>query len=246
MSYNKLLKKIIAESGYTSKDIVEEFNKREKSIDKAYLSKLLNNKLPPPSEEVSRTISQICGVDERLLILEGYMEKAPKEIRGLFESMKMNISMMALGMMENIFDDTIIEQLKKQMQREPISDFIIQYTDNQNSILSLKNNLPQLSMKDNDVTLNVSEPLSLPIQDNAMYPIIPEGSKVIFKVEEKYNNGDLLVMKLKDKNSFIARYVLFNNDDVTLTSINKQFKPITYIKEDVSIIGKATKVIIDL
>lgn len=130
MPYSKLLKKIIVESGYTNRDIIEKCNKRDRKIDKAYLSKLQNNKVPAPSEEISRTIANICGTDERLLVLEGYIDKAPKEIKEALENIKLIFSMAVLSMFENELNDEAIKQVENEINKEPLSDFILQIIDN--------------------------------------------------------------------------------------------------------------------
>lgn len=250
MPYSKLLKKVIAESGYTNKEIIEECNKRNRKIDKAYLSKLQNNKVPAPSEEISRTIANICNVDERLLVLEGYIDKAPKEIKEAFESIKLSFSFAILSMFEDEFkklDDKAIKQIEDEIYKTPLSDFIISLIDNKEYIINMKKQSPQFVVDKDKITLNIAEPLALQVKDNGMYPVIQEGSKVILKFEEKYNNGDILVIKIKDKeDTYFVRYALFNNDEIILTAINKTFKTITEKKENVTILGKVVKVIMDI
>ena len=99
--YSKLLTRIIAESGFTSKQIVEKCNEMGNGIDTTRLSKLQNGKLPAPSPKVSRDIAKICNADERLLVIEGYLEKAPKEIIDIFMSIKFTTTMATLKVFTN-------------------------------------------------------------------------------------------------------------------------------------------------
>lgn len=248
MPYHKLLRKIVADSGYSSKQIIDECNNRGKKIDKAYLSKLLNNKIPPPSEEVSRVIANVCNVDERLLVLEGYIDKAPKEVIEALNSIKYMTTISALNIFANEISNELLNKLEMELNEEPLANFIVDLIDNKSNNVKILNNGMELSMEKNkNATLSLREPLALPIKDNAMSPMIPENSKISLKVENEYKNGDILAIKIKKQEDFIVRYALFNKDTITLTSLNhKEFEPITYKLEDIIIMGKVERVIIEI
>lgn len=248
MPYSRLLRNIVADSGYSSKQIIDECNKRGKKIDKAYLSKLLNDKIPPPSEEVSRVIGNVCNADERLLVLEGYIDKAPKEVKEAFNSIRYMTTISALNMFSNKLDENIIKQLEKEMNNEPISEFIVSLIDNKANNINITDSGMELSIENDDnVKLSLTEPMSLQVKDSSMAPMIPENAKISLKIEEKYKNGDILAIKVKKQEDFIVRYALFNKDTVTLTSLNtKEFEPVTYSEKDIIILGKVERVIIEI
>ncbi len=81
MSYAKLLTNYIEKSTLSFNGIAELCNKKGFSIDHSYISKLKNGKMPPPSEELSRVLAEVLGGDSEVLIIEGYKEKEPKEIK---------------------------------------------------------------------------------------------------------------------------------------------------------------------
>lgn len=248
MAYYKLLRKIVTDSGYNAKQIIEECNNQGRKIDKAYLSKLLNNKIPPPSEKVSRIIANVCNADERLLVLEGYIDKAPKEIIDAFNSIRYMATISALNMFSNKINNDLLDKLEKELNEEPLANFIIDLIDNKANNVKILNNGMELSIKNNkDATLSLIEPLALQVKDNAMSPIIPENSKISLKVENEYKNGDILAIKIKKQEDFIVRYALFNKDNIILTSLNpKEFEPITYKLDDIIIMGKVERVIIEI
>lgn len=248
MPYSKLLRNVVADTGYSAKQIIDECNKRGRKIDKAYLSKLLNNKIPPPSEEVSRLLANICNVDERLLVLEGYIDKAPKEIKDIFNSIRYMTTLSALNVFSNKLDKNMLEELEKEMNEEPISEFMVSFIDTKANNINIMDSGMELSVvNDNSLKLSLTEPMSLQVKDNSMFPMIPENAKISLKIEDKYKNGDILAIKVKKQEDFIVRYALFNKDTVTLTSLNtKEFEPITYNEKDIIILGKVERVIVEI
>ena len=83
MPYTKLLNNIIADSNLSYKFIAEKCTEMGTTIDPSYISKLLSGKCNVPSEKISRALANVCGYDERLLVLEGYLDIAPKEIKDI-------------------------------------------------------------------------------------------------------------------------------------------------------------------
>lgn len=86
MDYAKLLSAYIEKSELSLRRIAELCNKKGFSIDHSYISKLKNGKMPPPSEELSRVLAEVLGGDPETLVIEGYIEKAPEEIKKLLSA----------------------------------------------------------------------------------------------------------------------------------------------------------------
>lgn len=244
--YSKLLSKIIAESGYTAKEVVEKCNELGNGIDTTRLSKLQSGKLSAPSSKVSRDLARVCNVDERLLVLEGYIEKAPKEIIDAFMSIKTSIIASAL----NVFKDNFLQasaedfkKIKEELEKEPLADFIISLIDDGVESISINENGIDLQAIDKDIKVTLSQPTTLPVKDDAMFPIIPKNSKVYLKIEENYNTGDILAVKTKDIENAIVREVAFINNSVILIPLKKEFKTLTYNKKDLTFLGRITEVL---
>ena len=242
MSYSKLLKKLAVESGYTSTEIIEKCKENGVNIDKSYYSKILNGKLPAPSEDYSRIFAKVLGVDERLLVLEGYLDKAPKEVVECLNKIKELMINTSLKVYENEFDNLDLENIVNELST---SNFIVEILDA--DINTKTNNLMKISNKnENDINIKLSEIVSLPVTDNSMFPLIPEKSKITLKIEQNYQNGDVLAIKTKDFDKAIVRYVLFDNKNVILTSLNKEYETLTYNLKDIEILGKVNQVITNI
>lgn len=242
--YSKLLTRIIADSGFTSKQIVEKCNEIGNGIDKTRLSKLQNGKLPAPSEKVSRDIAKICNADERLLVLEGYLEKAPKEILDVLMSIKLTTTMATLKVFTNKVSKEDLNIIKEELNKEPLADFLVTLLDNEKN-MEINEDMFEFNAKQDNVTISFTEPLSIKVKDNAMFPKIPEGANINFKIQNEYNKGDILAIKIKN-DDIIVRYAFINNDEITLAPLNSQYETKTYNLKDVVILGKVTKTINDI
>lgn len=245
MPYYKVLRKVVAESNLTSKEIVEKCNKMGRKIDKSYMSKLLNNKLPAPSEEVSREIAKICNVDERILVLEGYIDKAPKEIKEIFDSIRFMTTLAGLQLFKNKIDKKTLNELEKELKKEPLSEFLISIIDEKANGINYID-YEEFEIEGNNHKLSLKAPLGLQIKDNAMFPMISQKSKITLEMKNEYENGDILAIKEKNENDFIVRYAMFSEDKITLTPLNREYKTLTYKKDDIVIIGKVKEVITDI
>lgn len=242
--YSRLLAKIIAESGYTSKEIVEKCNELGNGIDTTRLSKLQSGKLPAPSEKVSRDIARVCNADERKLVIEGYLEKAPKEIIDTFIILKTNTILAGLQIFENIVTQEQFNLIKNELENEPLADYIVELLDSKDDIVDISSD--GFDINSNDFKFRIEEPIALPINDNAMFPIIPKNSKISLKLQNEYANGDILALKVKQQENTLVRYVLFNDNNIILTPLNKEFEQLIYKIDDVQILGKVAKVITEI
>lgn len=249
MPYSKLLKKIIEDSGYSQKDIIEKCSKEGKNINKTYLSKLINGKTTPPSKEISSILAKVLNTNEKLLIIEGYLDKAPQEIRTAIINIKKLSIYQAIEFYKNKFAPEYIELLKEEIDNQPLSDFILEFIE-QDKQTRILNEMEKLEMNiDQDqskIQINFSQPHYFPVTDNAMFPIIPHNSQVLLKMEEKYVNGDIVAVKIKKIENILLRQLVYSNDNIILIPLNKEYSTTTYRKEDIMILGKAIKVINDI
>lgn len=245
--YSKLLTKIIAESGLTAKEVVEKCNNLGNGIETTRLSKLQNGKLPAPSEKVSRDIAKACNADERELVLEGYLEKAPNEIVDAFMSIKYMTTISALNVFENSFDKNALNYIKEELEKEPLARFIISLIDNKETDIFIDNEKIEFNVEKDNFNVVLNNPCCLKVKDNSMYPIIPENAEISIKMQEKYNDGDILAVKIRGKENFIVRYVLFKENSIMLTSLNpKEFEKLEYKNNEVIILGKVIKASTDI
>ncbi|PAD73701.1 hypothetical protein [Paenibacillus campinasensis] len=82
MDYSQLVDKYIKDSGLSLGEIAKRL-KEEKGIkiDRSYISKLRNNPKYPASEEINRALAEITGGDPEQLVLAGFYQNAPTEVK---------------------------------------------------------------------------------------------------------------------------------------------------------------------
>lgn len=254
MPYSKMFQKIVNNTNYTHAEIAEKCKKLGVDVDRTYINKLFNGKSNPPKEEISRAIAKACNADERLLVLEGYMDKAPKEVLETLRHMQFLTKISSLNIYENLPDITKeqfkeqVEQYKIELEKETIADYMIEILDTRDIDISLDASSVSFSQGEDNYNINFSTPIALPIQDNAMYPLIPQNSQIHLSLKSVYNNSEIIAFKMKGKEELYVRYLFYNDTDnkIMLTALNTEFKPIICKKEDILILGKVSKVIHDI
>lgn len=254
MPYSKMFQKIVNNTNYTNAEIAEKCKKLGVNVDRTYINKLFNGKSNPPKEEISRAIAKVCNADERLLVLEGYMDKAPKEVIETLRHLKLLSKLASLNIYDNlpqISKEQLEEQLqgyKTQLENETIADFMLEILDHKDLDISLDNSSLSFSQTENNYNINFSSSIALPVNNNAMKPLIPQNSQINLSLKSEYNNGEIIAFKLKGTEELFVRYMFLNNSDNTimLTALNAEFKPIICKKDDILILGKVSKVIYDI
>jgi transcriptional regulator with XRE-family HTH domain len=246
MPYTKLLNNIIADSNLSYKFIAEKCTEMGTTIDPSYISKLLSGKCNVPSEKISRALANVCGYDERLLVLEGYLDIAPKEIKDILYNLQKLTVLSTINFMTTISDTEITQAITDTLATEPLNTFLVGLLEQQeNTLLKFENKDVKISSLIENINVTMKEPISFSIETNDMTPIIPKNSKVMIEMQKHYTNGDIIAFK--DENNLIsARYYLSTNDTVVLTAIDKKAKPIILDKENITIMGKVKKVITEI
>lgn len=249
MPYSKLLQKIIADTNYKNTDIIkkckEEYNI---VINETHFSKILNNHRKPPKEEVSRAIAKICNVDERILMLEGYIDKAPKEIQELFKNLQFNINTITSLLVSNIRDleDDKLKEIKKYLDTEYVANSIIYMLDKiDNSATLIKNNIEiDESLLNTNISFHI--PQGIMITDNSMAPIIEEGNRVVLDFKKPCKISDFVAYKNNESENIKVRILTKNNNTYVMIPINKKYTQEIYSEQDIKILGKVSQVIKDL
>lgn len=248
MPYSKLLQKIMNESNYKNTEIAEKCKELGVNVDRSYINKLFNGKSNPPKEEISRAIAKVCNVDERLLVLEGYLDKAPKEIMEMLKHMQFLTNISALNIYNNFseINEDFLKEFESELNKEPIADFVLDILKHKDINILLDNSSLSFSQKENNVNVNLSTSNSLSVQDNAMYPLISQNAHINLTIKNEYDSGDIIAFKMKGQEQLYVRYIFYNNDKIMFTALNTEFKPIICDKNDIIILGKVSKVIYDI
>lgn len=245
MAYSKLLARIIAETNYTQDEIAQKCCELGIKVTREQINKLVNNKSKPPKENISRAIAKVCNVDERKLVLEGYLDSAPKEIRDILETIRnfIYISTISATSILSVTDRKSINLLEDYLQNEPLSDTLIELIDSkEDSIRFIENNF---NMKINSLgkEISIKNPNGIEVKDNGMFPLIEEGNKIVLDFNKKYDISDVVAYNCKNDNNIKVRILSKNNDTFIMLPLNSKYDREIYSKKDINIIGKVDNVI---
>lgn len=243
MPYGKLLKKLAKDKKMTYKKISEACSELGEPIAANYIKEVVNGRKRPPSEKKSRAIAKALNVKEELLVLEGYIDKAPKEIKKLLNNIRSFMTLAGLTSIENSIDKEDYNKLKEYMDKQNVSEFFIDILD-EDRVCYIDNTHFNINRENLKLSVDYDNTTFFEISDNSMEPKIEKGSNVTIEVKSSYINGEIVALKIKGYDKIIYRMVYFGNGTITLTPFNdKDYHTITYNREDVEILGKVAKVI---
>lgn len=247
MAYSKLLNRIISKTNYSNVEIAQKCKELGINVDRTYINKLLNGKSKPPKDQISRAIAKICGADERLLVLEGYIDKAPKEIIEALQQIRYLTAVAALNIFENKINDIFLGELQIQLESEPLADFILEILDKKATDITF-DEISGISFSEtnNNYNITLTTPTDITVKDDAMSPIIPMNAHINLKIKQEYENGDIIAFKIKGTEDLLVRYIFYSGKQIMLTAINKDCAPMVYNANDIIILGRVTKVISEI
>ncbi len=246
MPYAKLLRRVISDTNYTNAEILRRCEEKGEHIDKTYFSKILNGKVEPPDDKKSRIIANVLKIDERRLVIEGYIDKAPKEIKRAFQNMLLMENLSAIKYAE-LIDKSKLHLLQEYFEKEPLTDMIIDILDDTQKFINyLEKEFHIENLRNGqEIKFSLNNPVGIEIHDNAMAPKIEKGDKVTFEIidNNKYTNTDILLVKTKQNSEIRVRNVIKINSLRQLQGYNTGYIEPPCEKEDLFILGKVTNVI---
>ncbi len=248
MSYKEELSRIIKSSGLSLREIASRCQSMGVSISHSYISQLQRGKLPPPKEEVSLAICQVCDAECEDLLIYGYFDKSPDIIKEYINSCsKVNLKL-ALTLNE-MSKDKISPDMIENMNLIRRLDFTTskgwklqnQFKGHENIIQDAFN------------TTFAEKKDSIFMKDSSMEPLIPKDSLLKIeilrgnkkgKIHHEPANGEIIAFFDLSGEEFVRRYqeidgsILLkpeNNryDIISITSleqINIRGKVVTYSK----------------
>jgi len=240
MSYKKILESAIKNSGCSKAEIARRCTEIEVPITKSYLCKLVSGKTAPPAPEKSRAIAKVCGIDEDLLVIEGFLETAPKEITSALQNLKFIVYSLTQNLGRDRLDSEKFESLRKDLNNQPIALFIKFLMTFEDTTIEKINNI---KLSDNQISVTFNEPLSFLIEDDSMEPIIPKDSKVTYQEISSFKNGELYLVKVPNNDNLLVRKVLKENGKILLIPINNNFEIKILDENEVKILFKIAQVI---
>lgn len=234
MSYYEILDGLIREKRFSNRYVANECTKLGAKTSDSYISKLRKGRSLPPSAEISECIGKICGIDERILVLEGYMETAPTEIKEALKKIYEAIVISAYEVNKEKIKTEEIERVRKELSITSYSKLIMELNN-----METEEMIGEVGKQNNNV-------LEIMTIDNAMAPHIPKNSKFTIKFTSIYKDGEIYWIKIKETEEMIVRYYFEKEGRIILIPFNKEFESKTYNKDEIQIIGKVDKVIISL
>lgn len=246
MPYYKMLKKVISKTNYTQEEIAKQCEELGVTISKSYINKIINDKLPAPTEEVSRAVAKVCNCDERLLVIEGYLDKAPKEIKQAFLSLKNTTMLYGINAFENKMDKKTINEVKEKFEEETLADFVLDLIENGKNEITLKELGLEIEAINEKLICKLTKPISFKVEDNGMCPLIKENDEVTIEIKDRYINGDIIAVNVPDHKGVIIRQAVFLGRSIELVPLNKEYEHKTYNKENIIILGKVKKIITEI
>lgn len=256
MYYREVLKEAMEEKNITTKALAEQIG-----ITDSYLSKIINGKKEAPKEEITYKIAEVLEINPRELILAGYLDRAPSEIRDFIIAIVSTGVEASLRMLNNNTEEIFnaygkleIEQIKDALGKINIIKILINILDNFETHIESaleeanKVKINEINPKTGEYQgyLKLAEPVAILISDNGMSPKIPKNSKVCIKIKSEFKNGDIVCLLDNETKKNIVRQLIINGDEYTFVALEKKYPPFTKNRKDVSILGEAVKVIIDL
>ena len=93
---------------------------------------------------------------------------------------------------------------------------------------------------------NINDPnaFALIVKGESMAPKIEDGDIVVVSPKQDIRNGDICVIRVNDED--VLKKVKFNETNIHLIPLNKNFEPVTVRKKDITFIWKVVKVIKNL
>ncbi|MCK5129481.1 MAG: LexA family transcriptional regulator [Clostridiales bacterium] len=231
MSYSKLLKNIIDSSELSYKEVAEKCKANGKAIDPSYISKLVNNKISPPKDDISKAIASVCNGDSESLILEAYLEKAPQSIIKMFDKLRNMLIDITLNLIPEEQKELVIE-IFKTMPLFTLLDSMTNETNN--NLFSITENKSEIG-------------ISIKAFDDGMNPLIRENQNALISQKKSYENGDIIALtyiKSEDENIIFRKFYSLPNSNVLLIALNPSYNPIIIDKKEFIIVGYVTNVII--
>lgn len=257
MPYAKLLNNLIDSSKLSIKEIVARCKEYDVNITASYVSMLRNpdnNKIP--SDEVSRALAKALEAEnDRSLVIEGYIDRAPDEFKDFLENYREMLIQSFLMFFSNQISIDEMAAVINNLKDMPMAELILHSENLKQGMNFDKSEGFNIKMEmSDDVTktlIELKEPEGFIVDDDSMFPIIRSGSKVnpLALPLNDYKDGDILLVVVKGSKKPICRKCMFpdsSREKITLMAYDQKIQTETYIINEVKILGKVKRIITEL
>ncbi|MCG8484680.1 MAG: S24 family peptidase [Clostridia bacterium] len=228
MNYSYMLDDMIKKSGLSLRQITKRCADMNYEVTPSYISQLKNGKLPPPSEEISKTLAIVCGDNNPMkLVFQGYLEKAPEIIRNYI-------------LMSSSVNKTLIHSLSEDAQMD-ISKELGSYIDDLDVVSSLDmstryiQSMNECNLNDFFKELNTmsgavyqreddqTESSYFFLRDSSMTPLIAVNAhiKIVKTKKTLLKNRDVVAFYPKNSRTPFVRRYYEKNGSIILVPENK-------------------------
>lgn len=240
MKYAELLDQLIQKSGITAKELAEKCQAQGVDITPSYISLLRNKeKNRIPSDDISMALAKALGKEDNYLVLEGYLEAAPIEVKRAIENMYFQ-SVVAAAWVAGVPLDKEQEQaIKATIKQQPMCEIIIYISQN---MQVEKYDQTFMSAKIEGSTMTLVMPQELNVEDNDMYPLLEKGNRAKLIVKNNYENGDIVAISLEDMSVKFRKLQRISEELTLLLAFNPECETISFDEKEMVIIGKVDAV----
>lgn len=212
-------------------------------MSKGYIGKIIKGKIKKPEEEKLQAIAKALGIHERQLVIENYLDTAPEEIKEIFKKMRLLAVISGKEVYKDLLECKILEDYEETVKKEYLSNTIIELLELKSENIQIDRNSIRIKEEKDGFTVQLFLDTSIPILDNSIKDL-PEGERIKYKCQEKYEEGDLIVFKLKkSKEKYLIRQYLQNGKEIILKANRPGYEPIKCKKEDIFIYGKVDSLV---
>lgn len=257
MPYAALLNQLIVKSGLSSNEVARRCTELGQKVTASYISILRrpeNERIP--SDEMSRALARACGAEPEILVIEAYIDKAPPELGGLVAYLKNIVMLSVLANFENTANAAEMAEIQKHMDDQPLAGIVLMIQQSLGSgelekLAGAMNFTQTNSGEGFAVTTQMSAAAGIMVQDDSMFPVVPQYSQVTLEAKTlaDYQDGDILCFIRKDDEAVQCRKVAFLNPEhsqMALFAINPDYETRTYAADEVAILGKVRQVVTNL
>lgn len=235
--YSKLLRTIIAEADITQGSLAKKCTELGTPISRGELNRILNRKDKPPDEEISRNIAKICDTDERELVLYGFFDQAPHEFMDFIKKMQDISFEYGFNIIDKNMNLTKKDKdiLREIYEKETIVQIILETLDTDDKI-EFDGDMFEIYSKKDNINILSDDFTCITMKDDSMEPKLPKGSKLKLEIKTKYDNGDIVLLKVKKEK--IVRMIFNIGKDIFIYPLNSKYKGKLLKYNDYQILGR--------
>ncbi|BFH13330.1 hypothetical protein WJ0W_002909 [Paenibacillus melissococcoides] len=240
MNYHELLRKYIADSGYTLGEIAEKLKGYDYNVTKSYISQLQNGKTPnPATDELNRALAEITGGDIEKLLLAAVIERAPEEIKEKFKKLE------KLKSLKCEYLDAIVAKETGAKYGAGIDEQFISVPIL--GAIAAGQPIDRIEYRDGVVFVEKSvtrgrKAFALRVNGDSMIgDHISDGDVVICVAQEEVSPSDIAVVAVDNDNATLKR-VKCQHEMCMLMPSNPVMQPILVPSAQVTVLGKVVEV----